>query len=107
MADGVYLSFVANVDKALIKVACACRVDGVMAWAPKVHVPIPLLSWNLSILKEDLSADAISQIGEMDHIWQESRTTRMFTSEETHISFEQLDELIGQLEEQVVAYCGN
>jgi hypothetical protein len=107
MAEGVYLSFVASADRALIKVGRACRVDGVMAWAPKVHVPIPFLSWDLSFLKRDLGADTVSRIQEMDYIWQKSRTTRMFTSEETHISFEQLDELIGRLEEQVIAYCRN
>jgi len=78
-----------------------------MGWAPKVHVPIPLLSCDLSFLEEDLGADIVKQIGEMEHIWQKSRVSRMFTSEETHISFERLDELIGHLEEQVVAYCRN
>jgi len=106
MASGVYLSFVASADKALIKVARACRIDGVMAWAPKVHVPIPLLSWDLSFLEEDLGAEIVRRIGEMDYVWQKSRTSRMFTSE-THISFERLDELIGHLEEQVIAYCRN
>lgn len=103
-AEGVYLSFIASADKALTKVARACRIDGVMAWAPKIHVPLPVVSVDLTHLKPELDAETIARIREMDSRWQKSRTSRMFTSE-THISLERLDELIGNLEEQIVAYC--
>jgi hypothetical protein len=102
--EGVYLSFIASADKALTKVARACRIDGVMAWAPKIHVPLPVVSVDLTCLKPELDAETIARIREMDSSWQKSRTSRMHASE-THISFERLDELIGQLEEEVVSYC--
>jgi len=103
-AEGVYLSFIASADKALTKVARACPIDGVMAWAPKIHVPSPVVNVDLTYLKPELDAETIAQIREMDSRWQKSRASRMFTSE-THISLERLVELIGNLEEQIVAYC--
>ncbi len=75
-----------------------------MAWAPKIHVPLPVVSVDLTCLKPELNAETIARIREIDFSWQKSRWSRMHASE-THISFERLDELIGQLEEEVVSYC--
>jgi hypothetical protein len=104
MPEGVHLSFVATGDKALAGIAGACRIDAVMAWAPNVHVPLPVMSVDLSFLEPELGAETVQRIREMDSIWQKSRTLRMFTPQ-THISFERLDQLINEIEQQVMAYC--
>jgi len=102
--EGVYLSCIASADKALCKVARAYRVEAVMAWAPKIHVPIPVISCDLSVLSDDIGADVVDQISEMDASWGKSRAARLFAPE-TRISWNGLDELIGSLEKQVVGFC--
>jgi hypothetical protein len=104
MEEGVYLSFIASADKALIKIARACRIEAVMAWAPKVHVPLPLISFDMSFLKDDIGADVVDQIGKIDESWQKSRAARLFATE-THITWEGLDELISHLEKEVANCC--
>lgn len=102
--DGVDVSSIATADRALARIAKASRINAVMAWAPNTRTPLPVLSTDFSPMKPYLGADVVEKIQELDASWQESRILRL-THPETHISVEQLDELIASLEREITNFC--
>jgi hypothetical protein len=102
--DGTTIGFPCTGDRALLSVAGACSIEAVMAWAPRADRPVPVMGYDLSMLMELIGADLVDQIMTSDIAWQKSRRERDLHSEQ-HISFESLEKLIEDLEQQVVAYC--
>jgi len=105
-SGAVYLAFICTSDKALGLVAGACRIEGVIGLAPKVNVPLPIMSTDLSILEGDLGSSVVNRIREIDTSWQKCRASRLFTIE-NRISFEGLEDLIRELEEEVMDFCSS
>jgi hypothetical protein len=102
--DGVTLGFPCTSDRTLLSLAQACSVEAVMSWAPRADKPLPVMGYDLSSLKEEIGQDVMERIMESDSEWQKSRRQRNLHAEK-HISFESLQELIGDLEQQAIAYC--
>lgn len=105
-SDGVVVGFVCSSDKALSAVANACRVEAVMAWAPKPHAAIPVMTYDFSYLESVVGTSVSGRLREMDSTWQGARRSRDLESE-THISFEKLEQLVKELESEVVFFCAN
>jgi hypothetical protein len=102
--DSVTLGFPCTSDRTLLSLAQACSIEAVMSWAPKVGKPLPVMGYDLSSLKEEIGQDVVDRIMDSDFEWQKSRRQRNLHTEE-HISFESLQQLIGDLEQQVITYC--
>jgi len=102
--DSVTLGFPCTSDKTLLSLAQACSIEAVMSWTPRADKPLPVKGYDLSSLKEEVGQDVLDRIIESDFKWQKSRRQRNLHEEE-HISFESLQQLIGDLEQQVIAYC--
>jgi hypothetical protein len=75
-----------------------------MGLAPKADRPLPMLGYDLAALERDVGTNVVRRIQKSDFEWQKSRRLRDLDSEK-HISFEVLEELIGELERQVIAFC--
>jgi hypothetical protein len=103
-ADGVTLGFPCTSDRALCSIGHACSLEMVMAWKPRENRPLPILSYDLRILEKTLGKDIVDQIIMSDFEWQESRRQRDLHSE-NHISFESLQKLTEELEQQIANYC--
>jgi hypothetical protein len=101
----VLLGYVCTGDKTLNSIAKACRIDAVVAFAPDVHVPLPVMTYDISDLEDDLGRETVGRIRECDERWQKERASRLF-ADEKHISFEELDSLIPRLEDEVAEFCG-
>lgn len=104
MHQEVLLGYVCTGDKTLNLIAKACRIDGVVAFAPDVHVPLPVMTYDMSLLEDDLGCETVGRIQESDERWQKDRASRLF-ADEKHISFEELDSLISRLEDEVAGFC--
>jgi hypothetical protein len=102
--DSVTLGFPCTSDRTLLSVAQACSIEAVMAWVPRADKPLPVMGYDFSSLREQLGQEVVDRIMESDFEWQKSRRQRNLHAEE-HISFESLQQLIGDLEQQVIAYC--
>jgi hypothetical protein len=103
-SDGICFGFPCTGDRALSSIGRACSIQAVMGFTPKANKPLPVLGYDLSILERDIGVDVVRRITDADFEWQCSRRERDLESE-THISFEGLEELIEELEQQVIAYC--
>jgi hypothetical protein len=103
-SDGICFGFPCTSDRALISIGNACSIQAVMCWAPKANKPLPVFGYDLAPLEAVIGIDVMRRIRESDFEWTNSRWSRNLESEK-HISFESLEELIGDLEQQVVAYC--
>jgi hypothetical protein len=103
-SDGISLGFPCTSDKALISIGNACSIQAVMSWAPKANKPLPVFGYDLKPLEVVIGVETMHKIRESDYEWMKSRWSRNLESEK-HISFESLEELIRELEQQVVAYC--
>ena len=77
----VLLGYVCTADKTLNLIAKACRIDGVVALAPDVHVPLPIMTYDLSALQDDLGRDTLERIRQSDERWQKERASRLFAAE--------------------------
>jgi hypothetical protein len=104
ISQEVLLSYVCTGDKTLNLIAKACRIDGVVAFAPDVHVPLPVMTYDISVLEDDLDQETVERIRAIDERWQKDRASRLF-ADEKHISLEDLDSLILRLEEEVAGFC--
>jgi hypothetical protein len=100
----VLLGYVCTGDKILNSIAKACRIEGVVAFAPDVDVPVPVMTYDLSTLEDDLGRDTVQRIRESDERWQKDRAARLFAYEK-HISLEELDSLILRLEAELASFC--
>jgi hypothetical protein len=100
----VLLGYVCTGDKTLNLIAKACRIDGVVAFAPDVHVPLPVMTYDISALEADLGRETAERIRASDERWQKDRASRL-SADEKHISFEELDSLILRLEDEVAGFC--
>jgi hypothetical protein len=102
--DSVTLGFPCTSDRTLLSVAQGCSIEAVMAWAPRADRAVPVMGYDLYSLKERLGEDVVNRIRQSDFEWQKSRRERNLHAEQ-HISFESLEHLIEDLEEQVITYC--
>lgn len=103
-SDGICLGFPCTSDRALISIGSACSILRVMGWAPKANRPLPVLGYDLAPLEAVIGIETMCQIRESDFEWTKSRWSRNLESEK-HVSLASLEELIGELEQQAVAYC--
>jgi hypothetical protein len=67
---------------------------------------MPVMGYDFSAIREEIGEEAADKIMESDREWQRARRQRDLHSER-HISFESLEELIRDLEQQTVAYCNS
>jgi hypothetical protein len=102
--DSVTLGFPCTCDKALLTLAQACSIEAVMAWVPRADKPLPVMGYDFSSLREQIGQEVVDRIMKSDSEWQSSRRQRNLHAEK-HISFESLQQLIGDLEQQATAYC--
>jgi len=103
-SDGITLGFPCTSDRALCSIGHACSLEMVMAWRPREDRPLPVVGYDLCTLEKDLGKEVMNRIKMGDFEWQKSRRQRDLHSEK-HISFESLEELTKELEQQVAAYC--
>lgn len=102
--DGITLGFPCTCDRALLSVAQSCSIEAVIAWAPKADRPVPVIGYDFSMLKREIGADLLERIAVSDLEWQKARRQRNL-DDEKHISFESLEKLIEDLEQQVIGFC--
>jgi len=102
--DGISLGFPCTSDRALCSIGRVCSIEMVMAWAPREDRPVPVMGYDFRALERDIGTDLAQRIRESDQEWQEARRRRDLHSEK-HISFEELEALIRDLECEVTAYC--
>ncbi len=102
--DSVTLGFPCTSDRTLLSIAQACSIEAVMAWAPRADRAVPVMGYDFSALIDEIGKDVADKIIESDREWQKARRQRDLHSEK-HISFESLEQVIKDLEQQTVAYC--
>ncbi len=102
----VVLGYVCTGDRALKQVAEVCKVEAVMALAPGLRRPLPIMSYDHLALKRMVGNEAVSRIIKRDTDFGKARMLRLRLSESRErISYKELLKVIDDLEAETVRFC--
>lgn len=100
----ISVSYICTSDRALWQVARTARLQAVTKFTRDFPEGLPLMAYDPSPLELNIGVDLLRQMFAVDADWQRARIPRIMSTE-NRISYGDLLDLIGLLEEEVTAFC--